>query len=191
MSRYTPDAILDLMLDEFMLADEQAVCSSQPLTYFNACWPSMWVAGAVYDAEDLVRPPTDNGFIYECTVGGTAGGTEPAWGTVQDATFSSGGATFKAHANFTLINSEIEVGDKVKGDGPVDGRALTIAQKMGALVHTDGTVSHTALIDNSNRLLKFVTVSETSLDGDNNVTSGRTTLLHEVKIIVRDPSASV
>jgi hypothetical protein len=66
---------------------------------------------------------------------------------------------------------------------------LTILQKMGVTVHTDGTVSHTALIDNVNQDLKYVTVAETSLLGDNDVLSGRTTLLHEMVITVRDPAA--
>lgn len=191
MTRYTPDAILDLIVDEYMLADERAVCSSQPLTYFNACWPDMWVAETVYAEGDLSRPPTGNGKVYECVTGGTSGASEPPWGTTQDDEFSDGTVTWKTHDNFALINGAIEPGDKSKGDGSPDGRALTIAQKMGVTIHTDGTVSHTALIDNVNQDLKYVTVASTSLEGDNSVISGRTTLLHEMVVTVRDPSAPV
>lgn len=189
MSRFTPDAILDLVIDEYMLADEQAVCNAQPTTYFNACWPNMWVADTAYSIGDVTRPPTDNGFVYECTAGGTSGSTEPPWATTQDATFSDNSITWKTHENFALINSAIDPADKTKGDGTPDGRALTVAQKMGVTIHTDGTVSHTALIDNVNQKLKYATVSSTSLAGDNSVVSGRTTLLHEMIITVRDPSA--
>lgn len=189
MGRYTPDVILDLIIDEYMLADERAICNDQPLTYYNACWPDMWVAETVYEVGDTTRPPTDNGFVYECTVDGTSGASEPPWGTTQDDEFSDGTVTWKTHENFALINGVIESEDKSKGDGSPDGRALTIVQKMGVTIHTDGTVSHTALIDNLNQDLKFVTVANTSLEGDNTVVSGRTTLLHEMVVTVRDPSA--
>lgn len=191
MSRYTPDEILDLVLDAYMLADEQAVCNAQPTTYFNACWPDIWVAETAYAEGDIARPPTDNGFVYECTAaaGGVSGATEPPWGVVQDATFSDGTVTWKTHENYALINGAIDPEDKSKSDGSPDGRQLTIAQKMGVTIHTDGTVSHTALIDNVNGKLKYVTVSSTSLEGDNTVVSGRTTLLHEMTITVRDPAA--
>jgi len=188
MSAYTPDEILDLVIDQYMLADEESVCNAQPTTYFNACWPEMWSADTVFSLGETTRPPTDNGFIYECTIAGTGGAIEPVWATVQDATFSDGAATWKAHENYALINATLNEEDKVKGDGPIDGRAITIAQKMGVLVHTDGVVSHTALIDNANKKLKVVTTSSTSLDGDNSVLSGRTTLLHELVLVVRDPA---
>jgi len=189
MPRYTPDSILDLVLDEYMKADEQAVCSAQPATYFESCWPNMWVAETAYVAGDTTRPPTGNGKVYECTVGGTSGVSEPPWGTTQDDTFSDGTVTWKTHDNYALINSAIPPEDMAKGDGDVDGRKLTIAQKMGVTIHTDGAVSHTALIDNTEQKLKLATISSTSLEGDNDVLSGRTTLLHELTITVRDPAA--
>lgn len=189
MPRFTPDEILDLMLNEFMLANEEVVCSLQPTTFFHACWPALWVASTPYLVGALVRPPTGNGFIYECTIAGTSAAVEPAWGVAQDATFVSGTATFKTHANYSLVNQALIPADMSKGNGAVDGRTLTIVQKMGALVHTSGTVGHTALIDTVNNKLKYVTVSVTSTAPANDIVSGRTTLLHELKINVRDPSA--
>jgi hypothetical protein len=190
MGSYTPDEILDLIVDQYMLADEEAVCSSQPTTYFNACWPDLWVAETPYAEGALVRPPTDNGYVYEVPAGGggTSGVSEPPWGTVQDAEFADGTVTWKTHENYALINAALDVGDKVKADGDTDGRKITVAQKMGITIHTDGTVGHTALIDNVNKKLKFVATAATSLEGDNNVVSGRTTLLHEMTIVVRDPA---
>jgi hypothetical protein len=189
MDRYTPDEILDLVIDEYMLADEEVVCNAKAITYFNACWPSMWVAETAYITGDIVRPPTGNSFVYECTAGGTSGATEPPWSTIQDETFTDGTATFKAHENYALVNAELTEDDKIKGDGETDGRMLTIGQVMGAMIHTSGTVSHTALIDNAHKKLKFVTPASTSLEENNDVVSGRTTLLHELKIVIRDPAA--
>ena len=188
MSRYTPDEILDLVIDQYMLADEEAVCAAQPTTYYQACWPEMWTALTAYTQGSVTRSPTDNGFVYECTVGGTGGALEPSWSTTQNATFTDGTVTWKAHTNYALINAPLSSGDKVKGDGPIDGRAITVAEKMGITIHTDGIVSHTALIDNANKKLKFVTVAATSI-GDNSVVSGRITLLHELVIVIRDPTA--
>lgn len=38
-----------------------------------------WSAGATVAAGDLRNPTTANGHTYRCTVGGTTGGSEPAW----------------------------------------------------------------------------------------------------------------
>ncbi len=186
--RFIPNDALELILDSIILADEQAVCSAQPVTFFNACWPDIWTAEEAIITGGLIRPPTNNGFIYECVSGGTTDVSEPPWGTVQDAEFADSDITWKTHENFALVNSGIDAGDKTKGAGDPDGRKLTIAQKMGVTVHTTGSVTHTALIDSVNRIVRFVTVAATSLEGDNTITSGRTTLLHEVVITIRAPS---
>ena len=190
MSRYIPDSTLDLIINDIAAADEVSVCSNQPATYYNACHPAViWVAQTDYAEGDLIRPPTGNGFIYECTVPGTSDISEPPWGTAQDETFNDNGISWKTHANYALVNAPLTADDKIIEDHEPDGRRLRVLQKMGILVHTEGDVTHTALIDNSSKALKFVTVSQTSLAGDNLVVAGRTTLIHELNVIVRDPSA--
>lgn len=65
-----------------------------------------WATGVAYKAEYLapyynwipkkwVVPTTYNGFLYECTVSGTSGATEPTWPTSFGATVTDGGATWK------------------------------------------------------------------------------------------------
>lgn len=189
MTRYTPDAQLDLILDSYAEADEEAVCSQQPITYFQACWPNIWVADTAVSVGDMCRAPTQNGYVYECTVEGQTGTGEPPWSTTQDATFQDNQVTWKAHENFALINAILLPADFTKADGDIDGRKLTLAQKMGITVHTGGIVTHTALISNANKELKFVTAASTTLQGDDTVISGRSTLLHEMVITMRDPSA--
>jgi hypothetical protein len=188
MARYTPIEILDLIIDSYMEADEEAVCSQQPLTYYNACWPSMWNPETAFEVGDVTRPPTQNGFVYECLTAGTTGTTEPPWSVTQDGVFADGTVEWKAHENYALINQPLEETDKTKEDTAAGGRKIIIGQKMGVTIHTDGTVSHTALIDNVNKKLKYVTVSQTSLEGDNNVVSGRTTLFHEFEIVINQPT---
>ena len=182
MSKWVPTDYLDLILDEIALADEEAVCFSQPATYFQACWPSMWVAETAYVAGDVVRPPTQNGFVYECTVGGTSGSSEPAWGTTQDGTFSDGTVTWKTHANYALINSALASGDKSIADHLDGGRALTIAEKESVLIHTSGTVTHTALITNSTQTLHLVDTATTIEETTDDVVAGRTCILHTMTI---------
>ena len=41
----------------------------------------IWQASTAYSKGDMVRPTSDNGYIYKCVQAGTSGGTEPTWGT--------------------------------------------------------------------------------------------------------------
>ncbi len=40
-----------------------------------------WEGATAYTVGDYVTPPTPNGFRYECTDGGTSGGSQPTWPT--------------------------------------------------------------------------------------------------------------
>jgi len=179
---WVPNLDLDKILNEIALADEEVICNAFPTTYFNACHPDLWLVDAPVVVGDLVRPPTTNGYIYECTVGGTTGSTEPAWGTAQDAMFDDNGVTWKTHANFALSNTFLTSEDKAISAGVPDGRKLTIAEITGVVTHTGGIVSHTALISNATRKLHLVTAAETTDPGDNFIVSGRTTIFHALEI---------
>jgi len=187
MSRWIPDGYLDFPLLAIQESDEEAICSQQPLTYFNACWPALWIQSTSYIVGDLVHPPTQNGFIYECTVAGDAGAVEPGWGSTQDQEFTDNGVTWKTHENYSLANEALLPSDLVITDGDVNGRKLTVGQKMGPVTHTSGTVTHTALIQNTTNTLHFVSESQTTIGGDNDVISGRSTLFFEFTISISDP----
>lgn len=187
MAKWIPDSYLDLVLDKIAASDEEVICNAQPVTYFNAVWPDLWVQGTTYVAGDIVYPPTQNGFVYECTVGGAAGAIEPGWGTAQDQTFSDGAVTWKTHENYALANAPLTPSEFTKANGTIDGRKLTVGQVMGTVTHTAGTVTHTALIQNSTEELHCVTTAQTTLGGDNDVEAGRSTLLFEFDIVLRDP----
>jgi len=188
VAKWLSDAHLDLILDSIALSDEQAICNAQPTTFFNAVWPDLWTASTAYIIGDLVHPPSDNAFIYECIVAGDSGGTEPGWGTTQDQEFTDGGVTWKSHENYSLVNETMVSGDYSKDDGDTDGRKLIVAQKMGVVTHTAGTVSHTALLEHATKTLHFVTTAQTTLGGDNDVESGRTTIFFTFDVVVRDPA---
>lgn len=188
MAKWIQDSTIDALLAEIAESDGESICSTQPATYFNACHPEIWVQGTAYVIGALVRPPTVNGYIYECTAGGTAGAVEPGWGTSQDGTFSDGGVTWKTHTNSTLAYSPLAPGDKIIGGntGP-SGRSLTIGQKIGVVTHRAGTVTHTALINNADKKLHYVSTAETTLAVNDEVEAGRTTIFFSWKIVVAYP----
>jgi hypothetical protein len=188
MAKWINPTTEDYRLTEIAKSDGEAVCSQQPTTYFQACHPSTWVPNTAVTTGTLRRPPTINGYIYECTVGGTTGSSEPGWGTSQDATFNDNGVTWKTHVNYTLAYSPLDSGDKVIEDSssPV-GRKLTIAQKIGVVTHRAGTVTHTALIENATKKLHLVTTAETTLAVNDDVEAGRTTIFFAFSIIEKRP----
>lgn len=50
-----------------------------------------WNASTSYVVGDIIKPTSDNGYIYKVTTGGTTGTTEPTWATVEgDAVLADG-----------------------------------------------------------------------------------------------------
>lgn len=186
MAKWIPDAHLDLVLEAITVSDEEVVLTQQPTTYYNCVWPVVWSSDTSVIEGDLVYPPTQNGFIYECVTAGSTGSSEPGWSVTQDETFSDGTVIWKAHENYSLANQSLDPADKVISDGDIDGRKLTISQKMGVTTHTSGVVAYFALIEHATKSLHYVTTSETTTPGDNSVNAGRTTIFYEHTITVRD-----
>lgn len=187
MGKWISDAYLDLMLDAVALANGESLCSQQATTYFNAVKGDLHTLNTSYIIGDIVRPGTPNGFVYECIADGTSGGTEPPWGTTQDGEFTDGTVQWKTHENYCLAYTDLAEGDITIDDNTTVGRKLTVAEKIGIVTHNAGTVSHTALIDSVNKVLSIVTTSETTLGENNDVVSGRTTILFAFSLFVNDP----
>lgn len=57
---------------------------------------ALFAATAPKIVGDVVRPSTPNGFVYEATVEGTTGASEPTWPTIAGGTVVSGTVTFRA-----------------------------------------------------------------------------------------------
>ncbi len=62
-----------------------------------------WVAGTAYVAGDIVVPPTPNGFIYVCTVGGTSGTSAPTFPTTLGATVVDNTVTWECAAGGSFV----------------------------------------------------------------------------------------
>lgn len=185
MTKWIPDSHMDLILDEILKSDVEVVLSAQPTTFYNAIWPDLWIQSTAYVVGDLVHPPTTNNFIYECTVGGTSGATEPGWATVQDSTFTDNGVTWKAHENYSLASYELGAGAITKEDGDISGRTITVPQVIGVVTHESGTVTHAALIEKDAQVLHLVTEAVTTIPENNDVVSGRTTIFFEFKANIK------
>lgn len=173
MAKYINSEFLDGVLQLLAECDLLSVCTTmQPTTYFNAVWPPLWVASTVYSLGDLVHPPDNNGFIYECVAAGTSGATEPVWAILQDDEFTDGTVTWKCHENYSLIQTGLDAGDFTITDQG-SGKRLMVAPKPGIVSHAAGTVGHFALLCTTDQTLRVVSTAETSIAENNDVEMGR------------------
>lgn len=58
----------------------------------------IWQPNTAYAVDDIVRPTTQNGRSYRCTVAGTTGATQPTWPTTEGQTVVDVGATWKENS---------------------------------------------------------------------------------------------
>lgn len=68
--------------------------------------PPVWGNSTNYGVGEVVKPSTPNGFIYECTVGGDRGTTEPTWPTQNGATVVDNQVTWTAYEAHSFDNTE-------------------------------------------------------------------------------------
>lgn len=88
----------------------------------------------------------------------------------------------QAHTTFKLADVALVGGDYAKDDGDVDGRKVTIAEKLAVPVDVTDTGTHVAITDTVGGVLKAVTTC-TNVD----VVLGGTVDFPEWKITLRDP----
>ena len=157
METWIPSEWYDDILDKIAVATQQSVCSKKPVNFYEAYWPGkIWAKNTAYQLGDFMASPTPNGFIYECITAGTSGGTEPGFATNQDATFTDGTVTWKAHANYSLVATAMAASDFVKSEIP-NGKQLQVKEKVGVLIHKSGAIGYTALLDVTNKKVLHIT----------------------------------
>jgi flagellar hook protein FlgE len=66
--------------------------------------PPTWAASTAYTLGQTVAPVTANGHIYQCTVAGTSGATQPTWPT-NGGTVTDGGVTWTDMGTETTIKT--------------------------------------------------------------------------------------
>lgn len=80
--------------------------------------PDVWQASTSYAAGDMVRPTTDNDFVYYALNAGTSGSSEPTWPTTQGATVTDNDITWvaiKARAAYLVLDQALNY-IKTNGD---------------------------------------------------------------------------
>lgn len=81
--------------------------------------PSTWAATTAYtvrEAQDaatgsIVKPTTELGVFFKCTVAGTSGGSEPSWDTTIGNTTTDGTVTWEAFRATTLTGTVTAITD--------------------------------------------------------------------------------
>lgn len=184
MAKFTNDAVMDAALDEIATADKETVCSAQPATYYEAVDPAAWIASTAYALGDAARPTTRNSFAYEVTTAGTSAATEPTWPTTAAATVADNTATWTCRDNHALTeNASMAGGDYTKANGDTSGRKVTMAQKASINIHTSGTATHVALVDDAQKALQEVTTCTSQA-----LTSGGTVTVPAFDHEIADPT---
>jgi hypothetical protein len=84
-----------------------------------------WQADTAYSVGDVVKPTTENGYLYRCTSAGTSDSTEPgSWPTVFSNTVSDGGVTWECWS-YNTSEDEITQENGYAGPQTLDNQALT------------------------------------------------------------------
>ena len=180
MTKWMPDALLDYALEQIRDNSETvAVCDTAPTTYFHAKKGVVWAATTAIALGEVRYPPVWNDFVYECIVAGDTGSSEPPWGTNQDDEFSDGTVTWKTHANYSMVN---DTPGTAAITSETFGKRLTFAATTGSLSYKAGTVTHTALLDDTNQSLLYVVDAETDEVGSNDILSGRIVQINQIII---------
>ena len=182
---FVPVSRWNTFVGQIATANIESICSQEPSTYYHAIHPTMWTASTIYALGATTRSPVDNNMVYECTVTGTSGASEPPWAIVQDETFTDGTVTWKAHNNYSIVTATLESTDKVIADSPNGGRQLTIATKNGNISHREGTVTHLALLNSTDKTIEYLTTATTTVVADNDILSGRTVIFNTFTIIAQ------
>jgi len=159
MPKATHDSVMDAALNKLAEADQIAICSAQPLTYYEGIDPPAWSANAAAALGDPIRPTVRNGYVYECTTAGTTGSSEPAWPTTPGQTVTDGSVVWTCRNNYSLAQGSLVSGDFTIADGDNSGRKVTVAAKTGLPIHTSGTANYVATMDDATRQLRDVTTT--------------------------------
>ena len=159
MAKFTDNSVMDAALDKLAEADKLCVCSAQATTYYEAVDPAAWVASTTYAVNDVVRPTSRNGFVYQATAitTGTSAASQPTWPTTAGNTVVDGGVTWTCRVNYSLAQGSLVVGDFTKANGDTSGRKTTLAAKTGLSIHTSGNANHIATIDDATKGLRDIT----------------------------------
>jgi hypothetical protein len=83
-----------------------------PVTKWNTYFTASWIANHAYTTAQLVFPTVSNGFVYECTTGGTSSPTtEPTWPLTIGATVTDGSVVWTCYSTIAVLVAELQTLD--------------------------------------------------------------------------------
>jgi hypothetical protein len=81
-----------------------ATLASKTVAYTAAnSWTTQRANSTAYTVGDVVRPASANGYVYQCIVAGTSGGSVPTYPTVIGQTVTDGGVTWACVGRGVLL----------------------------------------------------------------------------------------
>jgi len=83
-----------------------------------------WAADTAYSVGDVVKPTTENGYLYRCTSAGTSDSSEPVWPEVFSNTVVDSGVTWECWS-YNTSEDEITQENGYAGPQTLDNQALT------------------------------------------------------------------
>jgi len=109
------------------------------------CATPAWVTATAYALGAQVRKTTSPSHVYQCTVAGTSGASEPTWKT--DGTTTADGSTLvwaDLGAFAAVDGTDFDVrpeGIMIRGGGIPSGCAISAAYSHGAYIAVEGLVT--------------------------------------------------
>lgn len=121
-TKYSLQFLLECVRKEHDLENDAIKAALMDTTFAfdattNFAWDaSAWSTGTAKSLGDLVKPTTENGYIYKCTTAGTTDSAEPTWPTTIGNTVTDNTATWTCWS-VNVSESEITAGNGYTAGG--------------------------------------------------------------------------
>ena len=109
-----------------------ATLASKTVTYTAAnSWSTQRANSTAYAAEDVVRPASANGYVYQATTAGTSGGSVPTFPTVIGQTVTDGGVTWACVGRGVLVIDAADPSWTTSNPGTLAGSHILFYKATG------------------------------------------------------------
>jgi hypothetical protein len=128
-------------------ADAQLHCDTTIGTLEVGFDPPKRANLTAYGVGQQVVPTTLNGYVYQCTVAGTSGGSAPAYSTTLNATFTDGTVTWRVQSADTVV-SNLRIALAPSDTTPLSnwGNGLYDIQLTDTFGHTERIIEGSAVL---------------------------------------------
>ena len=106
-----------------------------------------WTASTVYSVGDFVGPTTPNDRSFECTTGGTSGGSEPTWNTTPDGTTTDNTTTWTTR--YIRMRPKVAYEIDLLGEGIKTIEDITAELSNGIKIYEDDNTTLSLILANN------------------------------------------